>query len=781
MKKKISILTKIGLAAAFLSPPIFAQSNYATPYTFTTLAGVGPGSTDANGSAARFGGPFAVAVDSSGNIYVADSGNHTIRKITPAGIVNTLAGSPGNPGSADGAGSVARFKNPEGIAVDGSGNAYVADSGNSTVRMITPGGIVSTLAGNPGQTGSADGTGTAALFSDPVGVTVDSNGIVYVADPNNNNIRKIASGGVVTTLTGSVNNRGSSDGNLSTAQFNAPFGLAVDNNFNLYVVDSLNSTIRKIAPDGTVSTLAGSAQQTGYTDGTGSVARFFLPRSLAVNANGIVYVADFQNDVIRMITPGGTVTTLAGSPRIFGSSDGIGSAARFNYPFGVAADAFGNVYVADTNNCTIRKISSGGSVTTLAGSPSPGSNDGTGTESRFDLPLGTAVDANGNVYIADTSNQTIRKIAPGGVVTTFAGSAGNSGNSDGTGSTARFNAPNGLAVDSTGNIYVADTLNNSVRMITPTGVVTTLATGFNFPTAVALDGNGNVYVADSHNGDVRKIAPGGVVTTVPGSAGSTDAVGLGYSGSGVAVDLSGNVYTTYDDTVRMITPTGVATTLAGSVNITGDNDGTGSAARFNFPTGLTVDKNGNLFVADLGNNTVRKVTSGGVVTTLAGRSGIFGSSDGTGSAVLFSYPAGIALDAGGNLYVADYENNTVRLGTPTTRTPQTITFNPVPDQTLGSAPVALAATDDSGAPIIYSVLAGPATITGNLMTFTGTGSVNIEASQDGTPTYGSAASTQTFDVQPAPSDTPLPPWMMLVLGAGMLLVVRWQIGRPKAL
>src|SRR5439155_440578 len=264
--------------------------------------------------------------------------NHTIRKITPAGAVTTLAGSAGQSGAADGAGSAARFYYPEGVAVDGAGNVYVADWGNYTIRKITSAGAVTTLAGSAGQSGTEDGTGTAARFDYPTGVAVDSAGNVYVADSYNNTIRKITPAGAVTTLTGSAGEFGSGDGIGRGARFNDPIGVAVDSAGNVYVADSNNHTIRKVTSAGAAATLAGSAGQMGSGDGTGTAARFNDPTGLAVDSDGNVYVSDTHNYTIRKITPAGVVTTLAGSAGQDGGVDGLGSAAQFDYPFGVAVD-----------------------------------------------------------------------------------------------------------------------------------------------------------------------------------------------------------------------------------------------------------------------------------------------------------------------------------------------------------------------------------------------------------------------------------------------------------
>lgn len=321
------------------------------------------------------------------------------------GLTTTMAGT-GSTGSADGTGTAASFNLPFGVATDASGNVYVADQNNNKIRRISVGGVVITLAGN-GSSGAADGIGTAATFNTPVGITADASGNIYVADMYNNKIRKISASGVVSTLAGS-GIQGAADGTGTAASFNNPAGVAVDASGNVYVADQYNNTIRKITASGIVTTLAGSGAQ-GAADGTGIAATFNTPMGITVDASGNIYVADHNNHKIRKITANGMVTTLAGSG-VQGAADGVGTAASFNTPIGITVDASGNVYVADQRNNKIRKITPDAEVTTLSGSGAFGQTDGAGTVSSFYYPAGLAADPFGNVYVADRYNQKIRKI-----------------------------------------------------------------------------------------------------------------------------------------------------------------------------------------------------------------------------------------------------------------------------------------------------------------------------------------------------------------------------------
>ncbi len=338
-------------------------------------------------------------------------------------------------------------------------NTSGSTASNAATLTVVVGTTITTFAGQAGSVGSLDGTGTAARFSGPAAITIDSSGNFYVADSANNVIRKITSGGVVTTLAGQAGSSGNVDGTGSAARFNAPSGIAVDPAGNIYVADTYNHTIRVVTSSGVVTTLAGLAGNPGAVDGAGNTARFNYPTGVAVDSSSTIYVADSFNHAIRRIISG-TVSTYAGSLGVRGNTD---SPARFAYPNSLAVDSSGNVYVADSFNQTIRKIT-GGSVSTIAGvAGTIGSSDGTGSGALFNQPSGVVVDSSGNIYVADTGANTIRKITSGGAVTTIAGSAGNTGSADGSGSTARFNAPFGLTVDGSGNLFIVDTRNQTIR------------------------------------------------------------------------------------------------------------------------------------------------------------------------------------------------------------------------------------------------------------------------------------------------------------------------------
>lgn len=755
------------LACAFLLAsllPLHAQSS-PSGISWTNYAGLpgGAGNADGTGVAARFSTPSGITRDVSGNLYVTDSANDTIRKIDPSGVVTTFAGAPGQAGAVDEVGGNARFDSPQGITIDAGGNLYVsdaaqrivriapdgtaqtiagtagvagsqdgmqatfmnptglavaangdvfiADTGNNKIRVLSPDGNVSTLAGN-GTAGFMDGAGSQAQFSGPTGVAVDAAGNVYVADQGNQLIRLIDAGGNVTTYAGMLGTKGGTDSTGTAASFSLPTGVALDASGNLFVSDQGGDTIRKITPQMVVSTPAGLVGTPGRTNGTGSNAHFFLPLGLVVDPDGNVFVADSGNDMIREITPANVVTTVAGTPTNPGSVDGSLESARLNGPRAIATDTAGNVYVADTANNTIRKIGSGNSVTTIAGTAGvTGHADGTGTAATFNAPQGIVVDGGGNVYVADTGNHTIRKIAATtNVVTTLTGVAGTAGSLDGTGTStttgARFNSPRGIDIDLNGNLIVADTGNHKIRKVTTAGAVTTVAGSVTKVASVSttststtatltstgglvvgeiISGNTNIpvgttiaAVVDGTHITLSTAATGtaaSVTTTftniVAGDVDGAPGTALFISPNGVAVASNGVIYVTEGDSaIRKIITGNVVSTLAGSATQSGNADGVGTAATFEQPSGLTLDARGNLLVTDSKAGTVRKITPAGVVTTIGGTPGVVGGVDLggqsglVGSAAEFSSPTGIAVNSTGSIFVADTGNNQIQVGTP---------------------------------------------------------------------------------------------------------------------
>lgn len=648
------------LGLVFVFGGVFTGIAVAQPqFLVTTAAGGSIQQTPVAALSAAIVQPQRVAVDGSGNVYFTAS--NAVFKMSASGTLTLLAGT-GRVGYAGdgGPGVQAQFNNPQGIAVDYQGHVYVADTGNSLVRVITPDGNINLYAGNApygtptyGWTGDG-GPAVGAQLDLPVGMAVDGAGNLYIADSANNAIREVTTNGNISTIAGRGPTAPSFAGDTGAAvaaNLNGPLDVAVDSSGNVYIADTNNANIREItASSGIINTIAGST---------------------AIVTNQIVLAFGYAGD-------GGTAITasLAG-------------------PAGVAIDSSGNLYIATYADNRIRVVNSKGIINTFAGNSGYGfAADGTAIlKATLSVPRGICVDSSGNLYWADRWDNRVRKMS-GGTLTTIAGDGvGNFGGDNGPPTLAQLSAPAGAAVAPNGTLYISDTLNNRIRMVTPASsgtpaVIATIAgnglSGFagdggvatsaqlNQPAGLAVDSAGNLYIADSNNAVVREVTPAGVISTVAGTGGVE-----GYSGDGgpatqaklmapvgVAVDSSGNLYIAdYYGWIRKVTAkTGVISTFAGngSTGYSGDG-GEATAARFYNPVAVAVDSSGNVFVADSGNGAVRMIANG-IVTTIAGNGTLSYSGDGgPASAAQFSAIAGIAVDAEDNIYVADTNNNAIRL------------------------------------------------------------------------------------------------------------------------
>ena len=735
----------------------------------STVAGNGTRGYTGDGVAATATGlrnPSGVALDGSGNLYIVDTNNHRIRKVDSSGNISTVAGNGTFGFSGDGAAATdARLQNPRGVAVDGSGNLYIAARNNHRIRKVdASSGNISTVAGTGTAGFSGDGAAaTAAQLNFPQDMAVDGSGNLYIADRSNYRIRKVDSSGNISTVAGNGTSGFSGDGAAATAaQLNAPRAMALDGSGNLYIADSNNNRIRKVDSSGNISTVAGGGP---LGDGGAAVAaQLNFPWGVGLDGSGNLYIADSNNHRIRKVDSSGNISTVAGTGTSgFSGDGGAATAAQLHFPYGVALDGSGNLYIADRDNQRIRKVDTAGVISTVAGSSTTGAFSGDGgaaTDARLNNPWDVALDGSGNLYIADRDNNRIRKVDSSGNITSVAGNGTSGFSGDGAAATAaQLNSPWDVALDGSGNLYIADTSNHRIRKVDSSGNISTVAgtgtSGFSgdgaaataarlrTPQAVALDGSGNLYIADRGNRRIRKVDSSGVISTVAQGLFSRDVApdGAGnlyfanativsqnliyklspQTGGGVtlptvslsanpsvisrgesatltwraanalsaaidqgigAVALGGSLQVSPTATTRYaitVTDSNSRTARAaatvtvreprapvntvggeGTAGFSGDS-GPAAQARINTPSDLARDAAGNLYIADKNNHRIRKIDVLGTISTVAGTGTAGFSGDGAeATAAQLNTPSGLDADEDGNLYIADTNNHRIR-------------------------------------------------------------------------------------------------------------------------
>jgi hypothetical protein len=595
---------------------------------------------------AGFNNPFGVGIDARNNLFIADTDNNRIRIVGTNGIVTTVAGNGISGYAGDGGiATSAHLNSPVGVALDTHGNLFIADTDNNRIRMINANGIIATVAGNGTSGYSGDGgMATNASLNNPVSITVDPFDNLYIADSGNNCIRRVNVSGVIGTVAGNRTSGYSGDGESATnATLNNPSGVVVDANANLFIADTYNQRVRMVNTNGTIITIAGDGIQ-GYSgdDGAATNASLYYPSGIAIDLQGNLMIADLDNNRIRKVDPNGVITTLAG-----GGDGGAATNAALVDITGVALDTKGNLVFADYDGSRIRKVDTDGIISTVVGNGMFGDSGdgGPATNATLTYPYDVAVDGFGNLFIDDAFITVIRKVDSNGIITTVAGNGSTHGyiwdHSDGEAATnASLASPTGVTTDTLGNLIIADAAFGRVRKVDASGIITTVAgngtsgySGDGGPATnagvncvrVAADIYGNLFIADSANNRIRKVEPNGIITTAAGN-GNQNYSGDGGTGTnaglnnpfGVAVDSYGNFFIadSGNNRIRKVNVNGTITTVAGN-GISGYSGDGGMAtnARISLSTslatGVAVDADENLFFADNGNHRVRKVSAPG--------------------------------------------------------------------------------------------------------------------------------------------------------------------------
>lgn len=685
---KISNTSAVPIIAAslFLAASLQAQ-------ILTTAAGgyIGDGGP---ATAASFTLPIGLAIDKGGNIYVGGFSQSRVRKISPSGVITTVAGTGIAGFSGDGGPATAAMLSfPTGVVVDAGGNLLIAVQGNSRVRKVDASGNITTVAGNGTFGFSGDGgPATQAALDGPWGITVDSVGNIYFSDIGNQRIRKVDTSGTITTVAG--NGTAGFNGDhipAISASLSSPRGLVVDAAGNLYIADTGNRRVRKVDTSGMITTVAGNGSNGNGGDGGPATAASVTPRFLILDSSGNLLISA-KARVRKVDLSSGTITTIVGS---FSGFNGDGQTALktlFGELSGLLFDPAGNLFLVDSENARVRKISTSQIVTTVAGGYI--GDGGPATFASVNEPQGAASDSAGNIYVADTLNHRIRKVTPSGAITTIAGTGFSGYSGDGGPATAATLAgPQAVAVNSAGAVFIADTENGAIRQVDTSGTISTFLPppieGFSFFTGLAFDSADNLYAVDQSNCVVQEVTPGAVVTTVAGNFqcgfsgdGSATTVSLN-SPSMVALDSVGNIYIgdTGNNRVRKVDTEGNLTTIAGngSCSFSGDG-GAATSATLCSPVGVAAS-GGNVFIADENNLRVRRIDSLGNINTVAGSGAPGFNGDGlSATAANLDDPIGVVVDPTGKLYVLDDGTDRLReilAPAPPTQS-ATITFSPSP-------------------------------------------------------------------------------------------------------
>jgi uncharacterized protein (TIGR03437 family) len=623
------------LAPAFFAIVLSALA--ADTYKIDTIAGSDGTGDGGIATSAAIGDAEGVCIDPAGNIYFTDTLGQRVRKITPAGIISSVAGTGVAGFKGDGGPAIAaELSSPYGLALDTVGSLYIADLGNNRVRKIAPDGSITTVAGN----------GPDTLLA-PRNVVLDDAGNLYISEFDGHRIRRVGVDGTVSVFAGTGIAGADGDGGAPTAaRLDSPAGMAFDRAGNLYVADSGNDAIRKIGAN-RITTVLGGAHALAPN-------QLYRPTAVIFDSSGNLYIADSGNHRIQKLVGFGAASTVAGSGR------------------DLAIDAAGNLVTA--NGTHVQRINAAGTIVSIAGGGSFvfAGDGGPATAAVLNGPGGVAIDSSGAVWIADGGNGRIRKVSASGGISTVVD---------------QLTYPTGVALDASGNLLIADQNSDRIRKLNAAGVVSTLAgigmPGYNgdllpaiaaqlfSPAAVAADAGGNLYIADAGNQRVRRVNAGGWISTVAGNGSRGVAVSNSSAISasldtprGVCVDAAGNLYIadTANNAIRKVSLDGIITTLAGrgTAGFSGDG-GPASAAQLTQPRGIAMDAAGNLWIADTGNHRVRRITPDGTITTIAGNGqpGFSGDGDLAASAQLQS-PAAIAIDASGQVWIADTGNNRIR-------------------------------------------------------------------------------------------------------------------------
>jgi sugar lactone lactonase YvrE len=773
----LAIMTTSFVVVAVAVAPSASASPPASGH-LAVVAGTGSAGEPSAGAATSspFERPQNIAMDSSGNLYIADPGAEVVLKVNTSGQLSVFAGIAGQTGSAaQGTATSVYLSAPSGVAVDSSGNVYIADTGHARVDKVTSSGTLSYLAGTGTAGQPTAGTATSSELNNPSGVAVDSSGNVYIADRGNSRVEKVTSSGTLSIIAGTGTAGAPTAGVATNSKLNGPFGIAVDSSGNVYIGDLGNDEVEKVTSSGTLSIFAGTGTAGSATAGPATSSELNQPYGLAVDSSGDVYIADYAAHEVDRVTPSGTLAIFAGTGTAgtqTASTTGVATSTNLGGPNGVALDSSGDVYISDYDDRVIDEVGAWTAPTFAAESPGAATYDssysytftasgypaptfsvtsgalpyglslnattgvvsgtplgsgtfsvtatnaegsatagpfslsvsaspgdvqvvaGTGiqgeptagvaTSSELEDPQLMTMDSSGDLYVADPPADVIEKITPSGTLSIFAGIVGSAGApTAGPATSSKLSQPTGVAVDSSGDVYINDPGNRVVEKVTPSGTLSVFAgivgssaaptagpatsSGLGVPAGIALDSSGNLYITDISHGDVEKVTPGGTLSIIAGT-GSTGTPTAGPATSshlggpfGIATDSSGDVYIAdaNGNRVEKVTPGGTLSIIAGTGTAGAPTAGVAANSKLNSPYAVAVDAAGNLYIGDYNNHEVEKVTPGGTLSIFAGTGTSGTPTAGPATSANMGAPDGLTFDSSGDLYVDDYVDHLV--------------------------------------------------------------------------------------------------------------------------
>ena len=656
-----------------------------SPATLSLVAGrrvhhLGPGPA----IGASLAAPEDVALDAHGDLFIADTYNNVVEEVTAAGRLSVVAGTGKEGPPTRGPATRSKLDTPFGVAVDAHGDLFIADTYNNVVEEVTAAGRLSVVAGTGKEGPPTPGPATRSKLDTPSGVAVDAHGDLFIADTANAVVEEVTAAGRLSVVAGTGKEGPPTPGPATRSKLDTPSGVALDAHGDLFVADSLNNVVEEVTAAGRLSIVAGNGQEGPLTPGPATRSALDAPAGVALDAHGDLFIADTANAVVEEVTRAERLSVVAGTGQEGPPTPGPATRSELDTASGVALDAHGDLFVADSWNNVVEEVTAAGRLSVVAGTGEEGPpTPGPATRSKLDTPSGVAVDAHGDLYIADTYNNAVEEVTAAGRLSVVAGTGKEAPPTPGPATRSELDAPSGVALDAHGDLFIADTYNDVVEEVTPAGRLSVVAgngqegpptpgpatrSELDAPSGVALDAHGDLFVADSLNNVVEEVTPAGRLSVVAGVADKSGPPTPGPAirskldtPAGVAVDAHGDLFIAdaLNLVVEEVTAAGRLSVVAGDGDYGPPTPGPATRSKLDAPAGVAVDAHGDLFIADALNLVVEEVTPAGRLSVVAGDGDYGPPTLGPATRSELDGPSGVAVDVHGDLFIADSNNNDV--------------------------------------------------------------------------------------------------------------------------